>query len=76
MKKISLSEILELSAAERIELVTTISDGIEEVPAPTELTQEQKEELDRRMEDFRKDPASGIPWEEVRAKINLGLILT
>ena len=71
MKKISLSDILELSIAERIELATTIWDSIEEVPAPAELTQAQREELDRRMEAFRKDPESGIPWEEVRAKINL-----
>ena len=33
------------------------------------LSAEQVVELDRRLSEHLGDPASGIPWEEVRAKL-------
>lgn len=66
---ISLAEIKELSVAERIQLVEDIWDSIalssEEMP----LSEEQKAELDRRLEDLEEDPGSGITWEELKAEL-------
>jgi putative addiction module component (TIGR02574 family) len=34
-----------------------------------ELTQEQILEFERRGEQLRRDPASGIPWKQIRAEL-------
>lgn len=36
------------------------------------LTPAQREELVRRLEDYRQNPGEGSPWEEVRSRILAG----
>jgi putative addiction module component (TIGR02574 family) len=69
MSKVSMADVLELSLPERIQLVEDIWDSIAAVPQPLPLTQAQRDELDRRLEDHRQHPEHGSPWEEVRARI-------
>ena len=71
MSKLKLSEILELSIAERIELVQDIWDSIASVPESLQLTEDQKKEIDRRIEKLDKQPDSAIPWEDLKARIGL-----
>lgn len=69
MKPVRLSDVLELPVAERLELVGDIWDSIAQVPEMLELTASQRAELDRRLEAYRRDPAAGSPWSEVKARI-------
>jgi putative addiction module component (TIGR02574 family) len=69
MSTISVSDLLHLSVAERIQLVEDLWDSIAAEPEALELTEAQKEELDRRMAEHKADPSSAIPWEEVRARL-------
>lgn len=69
MRRISLAEILELPIEERIQLVEDVWDSIAEVPDATPLTDEQKAELDRRLDAYNKNPAAGSSWEIVRERI-------
>jgi putative addiction module component (TIGR02574 family) len=59
-------DISELSIAERIQLAEDLWDSIlaqqEELP----LSQAQQQELDRRLENYKKNPTSGSSWEEVK----------
>lgn len=64
-----LADALRLSPQERIELVEAIWDSIAEIPDAVELTDEQRAELISRLEDYRRNPASGSPWEEVKRRI-------
>ena len=64
--------ILDLSISERIQLVEDIWDSIAEVPDSLGLTEEQKTELDRRLDSYHQDPTSGSPWEEVLKRIRKG----
>ena len=64
-----LSEILQLSVAERIQLVEDIWDSIAVVPEAVSLTEEQKAELDRRLESYRANPKEGISWQELKDKL-------
>ena len=69
MKPIRLSDVLDLPVSERLDLVGDIWDSIAQVPDGLELTVEQRAELDRRLEAYRRDPNAGSPWSEVKARI-------
>ncbi len=69
MSKVSLADVLELSVAERIQLVGDIWDSIATQLEPLPLTQAQRDELDRRLEDYHQHPEKGSPWEEVKERI-------
>lgn len=64
-------ELLKLSLPERLELVQELWDSIaaecEREPFP--LTEEQHQDLLRRLAEADADPAGGIPWQELRQRI-------
>jgi len=68
MEKLPISDILELNVSERIQLVEDIWDSIAAVPDSIPLTAAQKEELDRRLELYHKNPDAGTPWEIIRER--------
>ncbi len=63
------ADILELSVAERIQMVEDIWDSIAAVPEALPLSEEQKKELDRRLQAYHQNPDSGSPWSEVQRRI-------
>ncbi len=58
-----------LTVEERLELLDRLWDSLVDTPERIPLTDAQKEELDRRLDDFERDPSIGIPWDEVRKRI-------
>jgi len=72
MKTISLAEALKLSVPERIQLAEDLWDSIAGAPEALSLTKAQADELDRRLEDYRKNPQAGSPWDEVKRRIQIG----
>ncbi len=66
---VNLSEVLKLPVQERLKLVESIWDSIAEFPEALELTESQKNELDRRLDAYDADPAAGIPWSELKAEL-------
>lgn len=57
----------DLPISERIQLVADIWDSIaEETAGGLPLTDDQRAELHRRWAEHEADPASGVPWEQVR----------
>jgi putative addiction module component (TIGR02574 family) len=69
MSRLAKENILELSVSERIQLVEDIWDSIAKVPDAVRLSNDQKMELDRRLDSYHDDPAKGTPWEVVRERI-------
>lgn len=63
------AEILALPVEDRVRLVEAIWDSISAVPEALPLTEWQKQELDRRLDDLEKNPDSGSTLEEVFARI-------
>jgi putative addiction module component (TIGR02574 family) len=69
MSPLAKNDILDLSISERIQLVEDIWDSIAKVPEALHLTEEQKMELDKRLDDYHNDPGKGEPWDIVRQRI-------
>jgi putative addiction module component (TIGR02574 family) len=69
MSSVPIEDLLKLSVAERIQLVEDLWDSIAADPEGLPLTEAQKEELDRRLEEHEADPDSAIPWAEVRERL-------
>jgi len=65
MSSFSRAELLGLSVSERILLVEDIWDSIAESPETLELIDEQKAEVDLRLEAYHRDPSAGSPWSDV-----------
>ena len=63
------ADIIDLSVEERIQMVEDIWDSIAAVPEAVSLSEEQKRELDRRLEAYHRNPDAGSPWIEVRERI-------
>ena len=57
-----------LSVADRIALVQEIWDSIAADAERSPLTEEQKQEVDRRLAAHRANPQAAIPWEQVEAE--------
>ena len=72
MEKITISDLLDLSISERIQLVEDLWDSIAAVPEAIPLTKAQKEELDRRLDAYHKNPDAGSPWELVKERVRKG----
>lgn len=63
------SEILELPPSERLQLLEAIWDSLTEVPEAISVSSEIREELDRRLESYYRNPESARPWDEIREEL-------
>ena len=58
-----------MSIPERILLVEEIWDSIASDQGAMEVTQAQRDELDRRLAACEAAPDQGSPWEEVKSRL-------
>lgn len=67
----ALTELLKLPAVDRAELAMALWDSLadSERAAMLELTDEERDELDRRWAEHVDDPSTAIPWSTVRSKL-------
>lgn len=63
------SEIKKLSVAERMLIVEEIWDSIVADQESMEVSEAQKEELDRRLALHNSAPGQGKTWEEIRDRL-------
>ncbi len=63
------AEILELSVAEKIQIVEDIWDSIIRTPEQLHLSETEKRELDKRLASYEQNPDDGIEWETLKKNI-------
>ncbi len=61
-------EAKKLSIPERLALVEEIWDSIAEENEFFELSDDQRQELDRRLESFHANPSQGRTWDEIKVE--------
>jgi putative addiction module component (TIGR02574 family) len=61
--------ISDLTPEERLRLIEELWDSLSEEPGAVPLTNAQREELDRRLDDLERSGSVGIPWDEVLQQI-------
>ena len=59
----------DLNPEERLRMIEELRDSLSEQPGSVPLTDEQRQELDRRLDDLERSGPEGIPWEEVLEQI-------
>lgn len=59
----------ELTTDERLDLIEVLWDSLDPSTNQLILTEDQRQELDSRIEEMDRDKNLGIPWDEVVAKI-------
>jgi len=69
MSRVPIDRILELPAAERVELAQQIWESVFDHPEGVLLTAAQKDELERRWITFQQNPDEGEPWEDVKRSL-------
>jgi putative addiction module component (TIGR02574 family) len=65
----TLNQIIALDIQDRIRLVQAILDSIAAEQVDPDLTESQKQKLDRRIEDYETNPDEVMTWLEVKASI-------
>ncbi|MSP62770.1 MAG: hypothetical protein EXR72_21050 [Myxococcales bacterium] len=64
--------IREMTADERLELLEALWESLEHTPADVPVSDGQRLELDRRLDELDRDGPVGIPWDEVQRRIQRG----
>jgi len=62
-------EVQSLSPSEKLLLVTELWDDLAAHPTEVPVSREQIDELDRRMQAYRKDPSQVTTWEAIKTAI-------
>jgi putative addiction module component (TIGR02574 family) len=62
-------DIASLTPEERLSLLEQLWDSLAAAPDTVPLTEAQRAELDRRLDELDREGPVGIPWEEVLSRI-------
>ena len=69
MIKETIPELQTLSPAQKFALAIELWDELASNPDEIPVADEQLNELDRRFDEYQRDPDKIVPWEDVKARI-------
>ena len=62
-------EVRNWPVEDRLRLIEEVWDGLAAAPEMNDLTDAQKQDLQRRLDAYRDNPRAGSTWEEVKARL-------
>ena len=62
-------DIRKLTPEERLRLIEELWESLSQDPSGVPVSQAQRDELDRRLDELEADGGVGIPWDEVLTRI-------
>ncbi len=65
----TMPDVKQLTAAEKLLLVSELWDDLAAHPTEVPVSRERIAELDRRMEAYRRDPSQVTTWEAIQQRI-------
>jgi putative addiction module component (TIGR02574 family) len=65
-------EIDKLSPEDRLQLIEELWESLRRQPEAVPLTEAQRKELDRRLDEIDRGEAETIPWDEVKQRLRGG----
>ena len=65
----ALEELLRLPVPEKIEAINALWDSIDVQRQEFGLTDDERTELDRRLDDAEQNPGVGCTWEELKNRL-------
>ena len=69
MIDVSMKEVLGLPVERRLQIVQTIWDSIVGAPEDLPLTEDEKQELERRLASASKNPEASRSWNDVKERL-------
>ena len=63
------AEILNMPPSARLELLEVIWDSLTKVPEAIPISDDIREELDRRLANYHRDTETAQPWEDIRDEV-------
>jgi putative addiction module component (TIGR02574 family) len=69
MARITVDQLLDMPSAERVELAQALWDSVAQNPDNVPLTEDQRQELDRRLKAYDQDRTSGATWESIKSSL-------
>jgi len=69
VSKVPIKQLLELSVADRMQLIDDLWESVAADSEVIPLNEAQKQEARRRLEEHRANPGSAIPWEQLRREL-------
>jgi putative addiction module component (TIGR02574 family) len=66
-------DVANLSPEEQLQLMDELWESLCAIPEAIPLTNSQREELDRRLDDLDREGPTGIPWQDVLNHIRAGM---
>jgi putative addiction module component (TIGR02574 family) len=63
------ASVFDLHPSEKLQLVEDLWDDLAATPGAVPVQAWQKKELARRKASFKKNPASGLDWEQVKKRV-------
>jgi putative addiction module component (TIGR02574 family) len=66
---VTYAEILALPPSERLQLLEAIWDSLIEMPEAIPVSPEVRDELDRRLDAYYRNPKAARPWDEIKDEL-------